>query len=154
MATSQWEDQSSSTQSTSSCLYCRTDQVCNTTHMHTHTRICTHAHTLCNCYIIILCYHRKYADGVNKMRNVLHETLSFVLTQDVQLVTLTGAVQIISFLGPQVGSYDNWLVTSLSENCCITAYYDMLYWLKHYNKCFKRFYILRNYVSWGQYSTN
>jgi len=36
------------------------------------------------------------------MRNILHNTLTFILAQDVQLVALTGAVQIISFLGPQV----------------------------------------------------
>ena len=49
---------------------------------------------------------RKYADQVNKMRSVLHDTLTLVLAQpDPHLVTLTGAVQIVSFLGPQVCTY-------------------------------------------------
>lgn len=53
---------------------------------------------------LFLCYHRKYADGVNKLRSALHDTLTMALTQpDPHLVILTGAVQIVSFLGPQVG---------------------------------------------------
>jgi len=52
----------------------------------------------------ILCNYRKYDDGVNKMRSALHDTLTLALTQpEPELVILTGAVQILSFLGPQVG---------------------------------------------------
>ena len=63
---------------------------------------------------VVLCCYRKYADGVNKMSSILHDTLTLTLTQPdphLHLVTLTGAVQIVSFLGPQVT-----MTTDLSKN--------------------------------------
>ena len=80
--------------------------------------------------IMFLCYYRKYADGVNKMRSILHDTLTLTLTQPdphLHLDTLTGVVQIVSFLGAQVTMtmvYYLWLIHIQNVLLCTLSSYQ------------------------------